>query len=362
MWVCVSMSLVGCQGCWWLCMRRLGQPLERGGLSSVLFFRAPLAEIGKSSLKLIDFGLAKRFKPGEPASTKVLSGRYDEKVDITDGKHWKGVSADGKGFVQACLQKAPMARPSAGSCLKHRWIECFAEKDMDGPVIGLEIEGLAAYGRMHKLKKAVVTVAAQMIDELQRMFMTVDRNGDGTLTVVDVKDALDKAGIATPGNMEQLLGEADTDGSEVIDYTEFLAAALDKKVYLQEDIVWTAFKKFDMDSNGSIDMKELAQVIGDEQVVEAMNLKDSGDVGSLVHIFEQVDKNGDGKIDFDEFFLMIRGEEQGLKMSSLLEDGGKVQKKASLSAKILGSLVARLVRCHIRGWMTDVDDLEDPGD
>ena len=33
-------------------------------------------------------------------------------------------------------------------------IECFAEKDMDGPVIGLEIEGLAAYGRMHKLKKA----------------------------------------------------------------------------------------------------------------------------------------------------------------------------------------------------------------
>ena len=33
-------------------------------------------------------------------------------------------------------------------------IERLAEKDMDGPVIGLQIEGLAAFGRMHKLKKA----------------------------------------------------------------------------------------------------------------------------------------------------------------------------------------------------------------
>ena len=28
----------------------------------------------------------------------------------------------------------------------------------------------------------------------------------------------------------------------------------------QEDIVWTAFKKFDLDNNGSIDLKELKQV------------------------------------------------------------------------------------------------------
>jgi len=290
---------------------------------------------------------------------------------VTDGKHWKGVSADGKGFVQACLQKVPMARPAAGSCLKHRWIERLAEKDMDGPVVGLQIEGLAAFGRMHKMKKAVVTViAAQMseerIDELRRMFMSMDRNGDGTLTVMEVKDAMDKAGLAMPSNLEQLLHEADTDGSGVIDYTEFLAATLDKKVYVQEDIVWTAFKKFDLDNNGSIDIKELNQVIGDEEVVEAMNLKDSSQLGSLDQIFEQVDKNGDGKIDFEEFFQMIRGvengsqapdgqptkpgdrnspthkqkQEQRQKMSSLLEDfdeddGGPMLKKASLSAKIL---------------------------
>lgn len=34
-----------------------------------------------------------------------------------------------------------------------------------------------------------------------------------------------------------MLAQADTDGSGVIDYTEFLAATLDKKVYVQ---VWLA--------------------------------------------------------------------------------------------------------------------------
>ena len=33
--------------------------------------------------------------------------------------------------------------------------------------------------------------------------------------------------------------QADTDGSGVIDYTEFLAATLDKKVYVQVGIFWT---------------------------------------------------------------------------------------------------------------------------
>ena len=39
--------------------------------------------------------------------------------------------------------------------------------------------------------------------------------------------------------------------------------------------MWNAFKKFDLDNNGSIDLKELNQVLGDAEVAEAMNLKDS---------------------------------------------------------------------------------------
>lgn len=45
---------------------------------------------------------------------------------------------------------------------------------------------------------------------------------------------LKKAGIKDiPGDIEQLMRDVDSDGSGVIDYTEFVAATLDKRQYIQ---------------------------------------------------------------------------------------------------------------------------------
>mmetsp|Transcript_5953 Transcript_5953/g.10696 ORF Transcript_5953/g.10696 Transcript_5953/m.10696 type:complete len:620 (+) Transcript_5953:104-1963(+) len=318
------------------------------------FLLSQKGEIGKTSLKLIDFGLAKRFEPGTPARTKagtpnyiapeVLAGKYDEKVDIwsigvitflllsgkhpftgknleqvlqrvknahftTDGKNWANVSQAGKSVVQAFLQKTPMVRPTASAGLKHKWFEQMVEKgDIGGLASNLELSGLVAFGRMNRLKKACLTVIAsqlseESIDALRALFMGMDANCDGTLTLLEIREGLTKAGVDMPDNLEQLLKEADTDGSGVVDYTEFLAATMDKKIYNQEEVVWTAFKKFDLDDNGSIDVQELSKVLGDDSVIEAMHIKDRD---KLETIFHSVDKNGDGVIDFDEFFQMMR--------------------------------------------------------
>ena len=39
-------------------------------------------------------------------------------------------------------------------------------------------------------------------------------------------------------------------GVYTTDYTEFLAAAMDKKLYLQRDFCWAAFSLFDQDGSG----------------------------------------------------------------------------------------------------------------
>lgn len=45
---------------------------------------------------------------------------------------------------------------------------------------------------------------------------------------------LKKAGIKDiPSDLEQLMRDVDSDGSGVIDYTEFIAATLDKRLYIQ---------------------------------------------------------------------------------------------------------------------------------
>jgi calcium-dependent protein kinase len=96
--------------------------------------------------------------------------------------------------------------------------------------------------------------------------------------------------------MEQI----DTDGSGQIDYTEFLAATLDRKAYLKEDVCWAAFRVFDRDGNGTISKQELADVLnnGDLQSMFGREMVEK--------ILQDADTNGDGEIDFPEFMEMMR--------------------------------------------------------
>lgn len=87
---------------------------------------------------------------------------------------------------------------------------------------------------MHQLKRAVVTVVATQlshskIQSLRQMFMAMDKNNDGSLSVAEIAHGLESAGVALPRNLHDLLENVDTDGSGVVDYTEFLAATMDKK-------------------------------------------------------------------------------------------------------------------------------------
>merc|ERR1740138_1898847 len=103
-----------------------------------------------------------------------------------------------------------------------------------------------------------------------------------------MKVGLGKCGLREiPPDLQQILEEVDSDGSGVIDYTEFLAATLDKKVYMAEDVCWQAFRVFDRDGNGKISKEEISNVLGDESVQNAA-AKD------MAEIMKEIDKNGDG--------------------------------------------------------------------
>merc|ERR1719271_1498392 len=119
-----------------------------------------------------------------------------------------------------------------------------------------------------------------------------------------------KAGIEEiPPNLMEIMKEVDSDGSGVIDYTEFLAATLSRKQYMQEDIVWSAFRVFDLDGDGQITREELAQVLsGDlvKDVEEALQLNKD----EIERIIKEVDEDGDGQISFQEFFNMMKKKER----------------------------------------------------
>lgn len=59
----------------------------------------------------------------------------------------------------------------------------------------------------------------------------------------------------------ELMKSADTDGSGEINYTEFLAATMDAKLYMREEYLRTAFNMFDKDGSGKIDNEEIISLL-----------------------------------------------------------------------------------------------------
>ena len=90
--------------------------------------------------------------------------------------------------------------------------------------------------------------------------------------------------------------EVDTDGNGEIDYSEFVVATMNEKNLLSNNKLQTAFKMFDKDGGGSISTDEIKQVLSFGQ-----NL----DEAVVQQIIEQVDKNGDGEISYEEFAAMM---------------------------------------------------------
>eukprot|EP00746_Dinoflagellata_sp_MGD_P158868 gnl/MRDRNA2_/MRDRNA2_86576_c0_seq17.p1 gnl/MRDRNA2_/MRDRNA2_86576_c0~~gnl/MRDRNA2_/MRDRNA2_86576_c0_seq17.p1 ORF type:complete len:505 (+),score=116.36 gnl/MRDRNA2_/MRDRNA2_86576_c0_seq17:88-1602(+) len=311
--------------------------------------------IEKCTLKIIDFGLSCKFSEGSVLTTKagtpyyvapqVLAGKYDQSADLwscgvimyvllcgyppfygeTDADvltkvrlgnftfnaaDWKNVSEDAKNLIRMLLKMNPRDRYTAEQSMNHVWIKNKAPKAQAVPLQASLVDNLKGFRSTNKLKKAALHVIAGQLDEsaiknLRSVFLQLDDNGDGLLSVQEMRDGLTKAGLKEiPPDLQQIMEQVDSDGSGVIDYTEFLAATLDKKAYLQEDVCWSAFRVFDRNGDGKISMAELEQCLAGGDVEAAMG------ASAVKELMKEVDTNGDGEIDFQEFMQMMRKQDE----------------------------------------------------
>ena len=87
-----------------------------------------------------------------------------------------------------------------------------------------------------------------------------------------------------------------TDKSGRIDYKEFIAATLDEKIYLKEQILYEVIKNVNKDGSGTITNEELKKILK----LEDNNPESEAKVKEII---KKIDKNGDNQIDYNEFWI-----------------------------------------------------------
>lgn len=301
-----------------------------------------------SPLKAIDFGLSIFFKPGERFSEivgspyymapEVLKRNYGPEIDIwsagvilyillcgvppfwaeseqgvaqailrgiIDFKRdpWPNVSESAKSLVRQMLEPDPKKRLTAKQVLEHPWLQN-AKKAPNVPLGDVVKSRLKQFSMMNRFKRKALRVIAEFlsaeeVEDINEMFKKIDRDGDGIVSVEELKAGLLKFGSQLAESEVQMLIEAvDTCGKGTLDYGEFVAVSLHLQRMANDEHLRKAFSYFDRDGNGYIEPEELQNALMEDGLDDCVNIAND--------IFQEVDTDKDGKISYDEFDAMMK--------------------------------------------------------
>ena len=155
------------------------------------------------------------------------------------------------------------------------------------------------------------------INKMKEEFLELDFDGDGSVSTHELERVLYSLRIKlklNDGDIKRLIKEIDKDGNGDVDLKEYRkymkgnTASLQGNTPLHMNLLYRAlfqlslirkeFQKFDIDESGYITKDELLQVV----------MSRTGDHFSddeLEDIFKETDLNSDGKIDYEEFVILM---------------------------------------------------------
>lgn len=309
----------------------------------------------RAPLKLVDFGLSRILRPHRPqissyagtlyymAPEVVLRQKYDESCDLwsvgviaysllcgeppfqgatdeivakaiatgdlqMEGQIWAGVSDTAKAFCRSLLRVDPASRPTAEQAMQHPWVLAFGAAGSVGPEAPVPLstdvlESIVRFAHESAARRMaaaliVYSCGVPRIDEtaqlLEAQFQALDADGDGTVSLGELEQALRVSLGVKKEEAEWIFEQLDYDGDAKLHHSEFLAAAMGTRLLCRAEAVREAFSRFDLDSDGKIDLGELLAVLGPRFCGK-----------STQAIFEELDTNGDRGVDLDEFSFGI---------------------------------------------------------
>merc|ERR1719188_88562 len=113
-------------------------------------------------------------------------------------------------------------RPTAAQVMDESWVQeagCRGRPAAEVPDVVGRLEQFRRHARM---KRVALTAVAQQLPEseterLGELFRRMDRDGDGELSVEEVRRGLEMQGIQAPEALEEIFSSVDVNGSGHLD-------------------------------------------------------------------------------------------------------------------------------------------------
>lgn len=248
--------------------------------------------------------------PFEGKTEMAILLRVHHGVYNFDGAVWEDVSEDAKDLIRGLLTMDQLTRCTAQEALRHIWISRVAPRSSGKALSPDMLNNLKQFQSANKLKQAALEVIAQHLKEseiqlIRDVFVAIDSDNDGILSVEDLKTGLDSVGVSMP-DLETVVREVDVEGRNVIDYIHFIAATLDAKTFCEEEVCWQAFNLFDCDQDGLISKEDIAQVLKSDDWGEFVGQQI---VEEIMMEVQPVEKDA---INFEEFLVMMQPHDASL--------------------------------------------------
>ena len=270
-------------------------------------------------------------------SPEIIKGNYDEKCDIWacgvilyilltgnppfsgntdkevynlitqikydfDKEKWKNISKYARDLIKNMLTPAKN-RYTAKQVLASKWFEVKLKNENDKNIDILDYRHINKYKTCNKFKQAILTFIASRLSseeskKMQNIFFNIDEDKKGFITFEDFRKYIINEYdiddlIENEEELRKGFQSVDIDHNNKIDYTEFLAANLDEKIFLKEDKLKEAFRTFDINDTGAIKKEDIIRVLKLE------NLPDKNEIANS--IIKENDFDKDGKINFKDF-------------------------------------------------------------
>lgn len=202
------------------------------------------------------------------------------------GPRWAALSKPAKNLVQKMLVRDPSRRLTAQAVLQHTWM-CQAAPDT--PLAEGVLSGIRSFAGATRVQRATTLLAEEYLqsEDPEPMIATVLNDlevDEGTLaraTPVELKQSLHRAGLHISSGELSKVQDPSTEAPEVV------AHALAYPTEHRQDLFRHLYQRLHPDEDGCISLDQLHETLAKYGITREDMLR--------------FDKDGDGKISFEDF-------------------------------------------------------------